>query len=101
MDNRKWIKRKYPKSFSIINEMLDDEHVYIFKNKRYSFGKLVNSITVNTLYFAKGTFIIFKKINRHNPPLYNIILKLKVKDSEENSYCSIESNGDVFKEIKK
>ena len=77
MENRKWLKRKYPKSFDKANDFLNDKWLKNFKDKKYKLGKLLEDINEGEVY-KKGELCMFKRtnpINDYNYPLHTIIVK--------------------------
>ena len=77
MENRKWLKRKYPKSIKEVNEFLNDEQLDFFKKHKYKIGRLTENIRKEETY-VKGSLCMFKRsnpINSYNYPLHTIIIK--------------------------
>jgi hypothetical protein len=105
MDNRKWLKRKYPKSFDLLNDLMDDERLYGFKNNRFKLGKLVKDKQVDSsTKYPKGTIIWFKRSNPvkdFNHPQHYAICKCNdgAEDITESGYHSFDIYEKEFKEI--
>jgi hypothetical protein len=77
MENRKWLKRKYPQSFTEVNKFLNDEQLQQFKAGNYKLGILIENINQEEIY-EKGKLCMFKRtnpINDYNYPLHPIIVK--------------------------
>lgn len=80
MENRKWLKRKYPESFNEINKFLDDERLRQFKQGKYRIGRLTKDVidmSLNCCY-RKGELMYFKganPVNDYNYPLHPAIFK--------------------------
>ena len=53
MENRKWLQRKYPKTFHEVNKFLNDEQLQYFKERKYKLGKLTENINQEEIY-GKG-----------------------------------------------
>lgn len=101
MDNRKWLKRKYPKSFEKVNEMLDDERLYDFKNNRYELGVLIKAVWCVETFYPEGTMIMFKRSNPrdYNHPMHYAVCKCKEDGLTESGYQSLNIWEGDFKEI--
>ena len=79
MDNRKWLKRKYPKSFNRVNSFLNDEQLQNFRNGKYKLGETTKELKEEETY-SVGTLSIFKRsnpINSYNYPMHPIIVKCR------------------------
>ena len=77
MENRKWLQRKYPKTFNEVNKFLNDEQLQSFKELKYKIGRLTEDINQEEIY-SKGKLCMFKRtnpINDYNYPLHPIIVK--------------------------
>ena len=77
MENRKWLQRKYPKTFEEVDKFLNDEQLQTFKERKYKIGRLTEDINQEEIY-AKGKLCMFKRtnpINDYNYPLHPIIVK--------------------------
>lgn len=110
MENRKWLKRKYPKSFDKINKFLNDEQLEIFKKNKYRLGKIITNPNWNFYLYPPGTLIMFKRsnpINDYNYPMCHAIAKCKTKITPTghhpivtpSGYHSIHVFPSYFKEI--
>ena len=76
MDNQKWLKRKYPKSYKYIKDILNDERIRALKYDNFRLGIM----TVADFGYEKGTYIIFLKanpINSYNYPFHYCVTKCK------------------------
>jgi hypothetical protein len=76
MDNRKWLKRKYPESFDQVNSFLNDYYLSIFKSQKFKLGELKNDIQLYD--YKKGDICMFKKsnpVNDYNHPYSYVIVK--------------------------
>lgn len=62
MDNRKWLKRKYPKSFAEINKFLDDEKLQSLRKHKMKIGRLVRDV-IHCQKYKSGSLIAFKRSN--------------------------------------
>lgn len=82
MNNRKWLKRKYPKSFNIINEMLNDEQLQKFRAGKYKAGIFTECIAKGDLY-TEGKLCMFKRANPIDFDIYPLIT-VTVKCCTEN-----------------
>jgi hypothetical protein len=77
MDNRKWLKRKYPESFNKVNGFLNDEQLQTFKDGKYKIGETTDVLNEGENY-GKGTLTMFKRsnpVNDYNYPMHTIIVK--------------------------
>lgn len=77
MDNRKWLKRKYPKTFEDVSKFLNDEQLQYFKDRKYKLGRLTEDINQEEIY-GKGKLCFFKRsnpVNSYNHPLHTITVK--------------------------
>ena len=102
MDNRKWLQRKYPKTFKEANEFLNDKELENFKKNKYKLGRIIKPTWYVNLYPA-GTLIIFKRSNPvkdYNYPLHHAIAKCEIGFTE-SGYHSIDIFNESFEEIKK
>lgn len=100
MDNRKWLKRKYPKTFTEANEFLNDSELKYFKDNKYKLGRIVKP-TIYVKEYPIGTLIMFKRsnpINDYNYPMHHAIVKCEV-DFTQSGYHSINIWESDFKEI--
>ncbi len=98
MDNRKWLKRKYPKSFKEVNEFLDDLHLEEFKKMNYKLGIITRPSWSIDLY-PEGTMIMFKRSNPvtdMNYPMHHAIAKCR-NDYTPSGYHSISVWGVISK----
>lgn len=101
MENRKWLKRKYPKSFSKANKFLNDSELEAFKSKNYKLGILKRDICQVQKY-PKGQLIMFKRsnpVNDYNYPIHNAVIKCDVGFTS-SGYHSINIFDGDFKEVK-
>jgi len=90
MENRKWLKRKYPQTFIEANEFLNDKELENFKRNKYQLGRIVKPTWHVNLY-PVGTLIMFKRSNPirdENYPLHHAIVKCEVGFTE-SGYHSI------------
>jgi len=79
MENRKWLQRKYPKTFNEVDLFLNDEQLELFKRGNYKLGKLTENINEGEV-FKKNKLCMFKRSNpikSYNYPLHPIIVKCK------------------------
>lgn len=101
MDNRKWLQRKYPKTFDDVNEFLNDEQLITFKFGKYKLGKLTENINeVN--HYKKGCLCMFTRANpirNYNYPLHPIIVKCE-KPFTASGYHSFWVSPHQVEEIK-
>lgn len=98
MDNRKWLKRKYPKIFNEVNEFLNDKELETFRKHNYKLGRLIENVSFFDLYPA-GTLIAFKRSNpitSYNYPMHHAIVKCDAKLTE-SGYLSIDVFDSQFK----
>jgi hypothetical protein len=78
MENRKWLKRKYPKSFNDVNEFLNDKQLEEFKKGKYSLARLIKPAWSASNLYEKGTLIMLKRSNPirdYNYPLHYALAK--------------------------
>lgn len=102
MENRKWLKRKYPESFERINDFFDDVFLSEFKRKKYKLA-LLNNDTTNVITYKKDSIIAFKRsnpINDENYPLHYCIAKCD-KNLTSSGYHSFNLFEKDFTEIEK
>jgi hypothetical protein len=100
MENRKWLKRKYPDSFDEINAFFNDGYLSIFKKGKRKMGRLVRDI-IQEQEYPKGTILIFIRsnpINSFNYPLHHGIIKCK-RGFTASGYHSIDIYEKDFEEI--
>lgn len=100
MDNRKWLKRKYPKTFKEVNEFLNDAQLESFRKQKYNLGRIVMPTWYVELY-PTGTMIMFKRANPVrdiNYPMHHAIVKCEVGFTQ-SGYHSIDVFEEEFKEI--
>ncbi len=100
MDNRKWLKRKYPKTFDEVNKFLNEPQLSDFKKRKYKLGRLRNNV-IQVQNYEAGQLIMFKRsnpINDLNYPLHYGIVKCEVGFTE-SGYHSIELFEQNFIEI--
>jgi hypothetical protein len=91
MENRKWLKRKFPKSFEKINIFFDDEMLDTFKKGKYNIGKLSEDI-IYVQKYKKDSLVIFKRsnsINSYSYPNIHAIVKCQ-KGFTTSGYHSID-----------
>lgn len=77
MENRKWLKRRYPLIFEEVNDFLNDEQLGYFKDLKYKLGRLTVDINQEEIYY-KDSLCFFKRsnpVNDYNYPLHQIIVK--------------------------
>lgn len=77
MDNRKWLKRKYPNTFKKVNVFLNNKQLQYFKEQKYRLGRLVCDIKEEEIY-KKGTLCFLKRsnpVNSYNYPAHTITVK--------------------------
>lgn len=100
MDNKKWLKRKYPKTFNEVNDFLDEKELENFKKNNYKLGIIVKPTWYVNLY-PVGTMIMFKRSNPKDEsfPMHYAVVKCE-KGFTESGYHSINVWNDDFKEIK-
>ena len=71
MENIKWAKRKYPKTYKKIIPFIDYEK----KIKKYKVGRLLEDLN-NSEFYKKGTIFLYRKTNPINdynyPDIYTI-----------------------------
>lgn len=97
MENRKWLKRKYPISFVKVNRLLNDEYLSKFKKERFRIAVLKKDIGIH----KPGEFIIFKRsnpVNSYNYPMHYGIAKCS-KGYTTSGYHSIDVFEDDINEI--
>jgi hypothetical protein len=102
MENRKWLKRKYPDTYKEVNSFLDDKHLAEFKKRKYKLGRLVSDV-ISVQKYPKGRLIMFKRsnpINNHNYPLHHVIIKCQ-KGFTESGYHNINICDNEFIEVVK
>jgi len=76
----KWLKRKYPKSFTKLNEYFDRHELDCFKNSRFKIGVLTKDVIFVQKY-TKGSIIQFRRsnpINDYNHPFVHCIVKCQL-----------------------
>ncbi len=101
MENRKWLKRKYPKSFVEVNEFLNDSELETFKKGKYKLGRTIKPVWQINLY-PKGTLITFKRSNpitNENYPMHHAVAKCDVGFTS-SGYHSINVWNEEFEEVK-
>jgi hypothetical protein len=99
MDNRKWLKRKYPKSFNEISNFLDDKALIQFKDGKYKIGRLV----MDNFAMIKGELMFFKRsnpVNDYNYPSHPAIFKCS-KNHTVSGYHSEWITENYYEEIVK
>ena len=90
MENRKWLQRKYPKTFDEVNKFLNDEQLQEFKRRKYKLGKLTIHINQDEIYEI-GRLCMFKRsnpINDYNYPLHPVIVKCNDENHTTSGYVS-------------
>jgi hypothetical protein len=100
MNNRKWLQRKFPKTFNEVNDFLDDEQLSDFKKGKYKLGRLTSDV-IYVQKYCKGTLLMFKRRNPvtdENYPLHHGVVKCKVGFTE-SGYHSIAITDENFVEI--
>ncbi len=100
MDNRKWLKRKYPETFKEVDEFLNDGFLQEFKKGRYKLGRLVSDI-IECQKYKKGDLIYFKRsnpVNDYNHPIIRAIIKCQ-KGYTASGYHGIRVVESEFEEI--
>lgn len=103
MNNWKWLKRKYPKSYYKICYHFSDESLKMFRERNMKLGELMVDVTYGTKY-CKGTVIQFKRrnpIRDYNYPLCYVVVKCKEEGYTSSGYHAFEivEEGN-FKELK-
>jgi hypothetical protein len=101
MENKKWLKRKYPDSFTEIVEFLNDKELENFKRNKYKLGRLVKPVWYVNLY-PTNTLIMFKRSNPIydvNYPLHYAVVKCE-DNLTESGYHSINLFEQDFEEIR-
>jgi hypothetical protein len=91
MENRKWLKRKYPENYKEINKFFDDTNLVFFKLGKFKMGRLTTTIVDGEIY-TKGTLCIFKRsnpINDYNYPLHTIVVKCIDTNTTQSGYHTI------------
>ena len=64
MENRKWLKRKYPNSYDELDKYFNDDQLCDFKRSRRKIGRLKNAIfNMDGSMYDIGTLIQFKRSN--------------------------------------
>jgi len=102
MENRKWLKRKYPKTFKKVDTFLNDGMLIEFKKFNYKLGVLTNDI-IQCQTYKKGRLIMFKRtnpVNDQNYPVHHGVIKCQ-KGYTASGYHSIPVLNQDFKEIVK
>lgn len=100
MENRKWLKRKYPKTFKEVNQFLDDSQLDEFKKRKFKLGRLTNDI-IQVQKYKKGNLILFKRTNPINDFMYPThygVIKCEVGFTT-SGYHSIGILDEDFKEL--
>ena len=102
MENRKWLKRKYPDTFNEVNEFMDDNILMEFKRYKYKLGRLKNDIHYVQKY-PKDSLVIFKRRNPVTDESYPLIYTvIKCQNGfTESGYHSIETTENDIVEINK
>lgn len=100
MDDRKWLRRKYPEVFDEVNSFLDDHQLSEFKKRKYNLGRLVSDMLDMEDYSA-GTMIMFKRSNPvrdYNYPMHYAVIKCS-DGITASGYLSMSIYERDFKEI--
>lgn len=100
MDNRKWLKRKYPKTHKEVDSFLDDNELEDFKKNKYKLGRLKGDI-IQVQKYKKGMLIMFKRTNPvtdFNYPLHHGVVKCQ-KGFTASGYHSLNLTEGDFVEI--
>jgi len=62
MDNRKWLKRKYPETFEEANNFFNDGLLNEFKLGKYKLGRLIKDVYFDEhLTYKKDALIVWKR----------------------------------------
>lgn len=103
MEARKWLKRKYPKTFDEVSEFLNDVQLSEFKVRKYKLGRLIRDVsTMSDTNYGKGTILMFKRSNpvwSYNYPMHHGIVKCDIGFTH-SGYHSISIWDGDFIEIK-
>lgn len=105
MDNQKWLKRKFPKSFEEVNAVFTDEYITELKVYGYKLGKLKEPQIMEfgrKEKYPVGTYIIFKRSNpvrSYNYPLHYAITKCLIENFTASGYHSFSIYESEFEEI--
>ena len=102
MDDRKWLKRKYPAMFNELDEFLDDDRLAEFRKRKYKAGRLIRPVWYVNLY-PVGTVIMFKRSNPvrdPNYPMHHAVVRCDVGFTE-SGYHLIDLFEQDFEEIRR
>lgn len=102
MDNRKWLKRRYPETFVEVNDFLNDSELEKFRKLRYKLGRIIRP-TWDVQLYPVGTLILFKRSNPirdMNYPMHHAEVKCDTNFTT-SGYHSIGIFEGYFKEIYK
>lgn len=100
MENRKWLKRKYPESFERINNFFDDSFLKEFRENKMRIGVLTSDV-LNVVKYNKGSIVAFKKSNpitNFNYPSNYGVFKCE-KGFTESGYHSVMIFENQFTEL--
>lgn len=99
MEDRKWLRRKYPDSFKELDDYFDRHELRDFKKSTRKIGRLTKDIVQGQKY-KKGTVIEFRKssITEYNHPYVYCIVKCQLGYTE-SGYHSFNITEQDFKEI--
>lgn len=101
MNDRAWLKRRYPITFNEVNEFLNDEKLSSFKSYNYKLGILTEDIYSEEIY-EKGNLCMFKRANPiydFNYPLHTVIVKC-IEGLTTSGYNSVWVSPNQVNEIK-
>lgn len=104
MENKKWLKRKYPESFDELNEFLNDSKLNGLKKYKYLIGRLVEDIkTPCGESYKIGKLVMFKRsnpVNDYNYPDIHAVIKCNSDSVTKSGYHSLTIHEHHIEEIK-
>lgn len=100
MEDRKWLKRKYPDSFKELDEYFDRHELSSFKKSTRKIGRITKDI-IQCQKYKKGSIIEFRRsaITEDNHPYVNCVIKCQL-GYIESGYHSFNITESDFNEMK-